>query len=100
MSEELKPCPFCGGKAKLIFRFGIDICCECTECEARTKIFFVRDTAPDVMDEFEENNSKKKKFSIRMDITMDKEMSYETAERTIMIALSQAGMVGHCGGIN
>lgn len=46
------------------------------------------------------NQAKKKKFSIRMDITMDKEMSYEVAERTIMNALRQAGMVGHCGGIN
>jgi hypothetical protein len=46
------------------------------------------------------DQAKKKKFSIRMDITMDKEMSYEVAERTIMNALRQAGMVGHCGGIN
>lgn len=60
----------------------------------------MKENVNDIMDEFEENNSKKKKFSIRMDITMDKEMSYETAERTIMNALSQAGMIGHCGGIN
>lgn len=60
----------------------------------------MKENVNDIMDEFEENNSKKKKFFIRMDITMDKEMSYETAERTIMIALSQAGMIGHCGGIN
>ena len=46
------------------------------------------------------DQAKKKKFSIRVDITMDKEMSYEVAERTIMNALRQAGMVGHCGGIN
>lgn len=60
----------------------------------------MKENGNDIMDEFEENNSKKKKFSIRMDITMDKEMSYETAERTIMNALRLAGMVGHCGGIN
>lgn len=62
----------------------------------------MKENGNDIMDEFafEENNSKKKKFSIRMDITMDKEMSYEAAERTIMNELSQAGMIGHCGGIN
>lgn len=62
----------------------------------------MKDNGNSIMDEFafEENNSKKKKFYIRMDITMDKEMSYEAAERTIMNALSQAGMTAHCGGIN
>ena len=62
----------------------------------------MKENGNDIMDEFafEENNSKKKKFSISMDITMDKEMSHETAEKIIMNALSQAGMVGHCGGIN
>ena len=39
----------------------------------------MKENENDIMDEFEENNSKKKKFSIRMDITMDKEMSYEAA---------------------
>ena len=58
----------------------------------------MKENANDIMDD--STNSKKKKFSIRMDITMDKEMSYEVAERTIMNALRQAGMVGHCGGIN
>lgn len=55
----------------------------------------MKENGNDIMDKFafEENNSKKKKFSIHMDITMDKEMSYEAAERIIMNALSQAGMV-------
>lgn len=53
-----------------------------------------------LIDEFEEDHYKSKRFSIRMDITMDKEMTFEDAERTIMFALRQAGMVGHCGGIN
>lgn len=52
------------------------------------------------MEEFEEDKDKTKKFTIRMDVTMDKEMTYEDAERTIMDALRQAGMIGHCGGIN
>lgn len=58
MSEELKKCPFCGGNAKLIFRFGIDIFCECTECEVSTKMIFIRDTVPDAMDEFEDAKAK------------------------------------------
>ena len=51
------------------------------------------------MKEFEKDKDKTKKFTIRMDVTMDKEMTYEDAERTIMNALRGAGMVGHCGGI-
>lgn len=57
----------------------------------------MKENENDIMDEFEENNSKKKKFSIRMDITMDKEMSYEAAERTIMNALRLAGMRNYIG---
>lgn len=38
MSEELKPCPFCGGKPKLEkFRWtGIEYSIICTECGCRT----------------------------------------------------------------
>lgn len=40
-SEELKPCPLCGGKATVRARWemnviGLKIWCECTECFART----------------------------------------------------------------
>jgi hypothetical protein len=34
-----------------------------------------------------------------MDITLDKEMSHEDAERTIFQALRSAGMTAHKGGI-
>ena len=34
MSEELKPCPFCGGEA--VLHVGDGVCAICTECEART----------------------------------------------------------------
>lgn len=39
MSEELKPCPFCGGKAiiKAVDKnYGFTIWCQCKECYART----------------------------------------------------------------
>lgn len=41
MNAELKPCPFCGGKATVRARggmnvIGLKIWCECTECFART----------------------------------------------------------------
>lgn len=47
-----------------------------------------------------EQTEKKKKFTIRMDVTMDREMPYEDAEKVIMGALRSAGMIGHCGGIS
>ena len=43
---------------------------------------------------------KKKKYTIRMDVTLSREMSYEEAEKVIMNALRNAGMIGHCGGIS
>ena len=46
MNEKLKPCPFCGGEAKLICggeekRIGFDYGCFvfCTECYIRTDIY-------------------------------------------------------------
>ena len=33
---ELKPCPFCGGKASLFVNDGVRVLC--TECQAQTKI--------------------------------------------------------------
>lgn len=35
MSEELKPCPFCGGKAVVHVNDGVRVMC--TECGAKTK---------------------------------------------------------------
>ena len=43
---------------------------------------------------------KKAKYTIRMDITMDREMSYEEAERLFFSALRSVGMKAHCGGIS
>lgn len=39
MSKELKPCPFCGGKAIIKAfnkKYGFAIWCQCKECCART----------------------------------------------------------------
>lgn len=43
---------------------------------------------------------KKSKYTIRMDITMDRDMSYEEAEKAIFNALRRAGMKAHKGGIS
>lgn len=42
MSEELKPCPFCGGEA-VIFKYYWQVRCE--ECMAETSIFETREEA-------------------------------------------------------
>ena len=52
----------------------------------------------DFFDEIEDVY-RKKTFTIRMDITMEKEMSYEEAHDAIFSALRSAGMKGHRGGI-
>lgn len=43
---------------------------------------------------------KKAKYTIHMDITMDRELSQEEAEKVIFSALRRVGMKVHCGGIN
>jgi hypothetical protein len=52
------------------------------------------------IDFFETDDYKKKNWSIHMDITMDRDMSQEYAERVIFSALRSAGMKGHKGGIS
>jgi hypothetical protein len=49
---------------------------------------------------FESTDYKKKNWTIRMDITMDRDMSQEDVERTIFSALRSAGMKAHKGGIS
>lgn len=50
--------------------------------------------------EYEEPEKyKKNKYTIRMDVTMDREMTYEEAEKVIFNALRSAGMKAHKGGI-
>lgn len=39
MNEEIKSCPFCGGKATIrgkMKSYGFTIWCQCDECDART----------------------------------------------------------------
>lgn len=47
-----------------------------------------------------EETYKKNKYTIRMEVTMDRDMSYEEAENVIFNALRSAGMKGHKGGIS
>ena len=49
---------------------------------------------------FAEDIPKSKHFAIRMDITMDRVMPFEEAEKVIFSALRSAGMRAHKGGID
>ena len=50
-------------------------------------------------EETEDREYKSKEYSIRMDVTLDREMAYESAERVIMDALKKAGIVAHHRGM-
>lgn len=60
----------------------------------------MRDYGLSYNDFCEPSNYKKDHYAIRMDITMDRKMSYEEAEMAILSALRSAGMKSHKGGIN
>lgn len=52
-------------------------------------------------EKMDENETyKKNKYTIHMDITMDRKMSYEEAEKVIFNALRSVGMKAHKGGIS
>lgn len=53
-----------------------------------------------MMVEVEKFEDKKKKYTIRMDIILERKMSHEEAENVIMGALRSAGVIGSCGGIS
>lgn len=53
----------------------------------------------DIFDAWEMKIPKKKQFTIRMDITLDKDMTFEEAEQKIMGALRNIGMKAHRGGV-
>jgi hypothetical protein len=58
------------------------------------------DEKQSLIDFFETDDYKKKNWSMHMDITMDRDMSQEHAEKVIFSALRSAGMKGHKGGIS
>lgn len=53
-----------------------------------------------LIDEFLEDIPKKKKYTLRMDITFNRKLTQEEAEKVIHNALHNAGVTGHCGGIH
>lgn len=61
---QLRPCPFCGGEAKVIVDFlmdGVKYCCTCTECEAKSTPYAFRDIGTmrdEVFDKMEEKKEK------------------------------------------
>jgi hypothetical protein len=48
----------------------------------------------------ETDTEKRDRYTIRMDITFEEELTYEEAEIRILRALNSAGVRGHCGGIS
>lgn len=60
----------------------------------------MRDYELSYSDFCEPSKYKKDHYTIRMDITMDRKMSYEEAEIVIFNALRNAGMKAHKGGIS
>lgn len=53
-----------------------------------------------LIDDFLEGIPKKKKYTIRMDITFNRKLTQEEAEKVIHNALHSAGVVGRMGGIS
>lgn len=60
----------------------------------------MRDYGLSYNDFCEPSKYEKDHYTIRMDITMDRKMSYEEAEKVIFNALRSAGMKAHKGGIS
>ena len=80
MTEELKPCPFCGGEAKCIEFYGLYhvICCNChiagKDCSTRESAVSAWNTRP-IEDELVEKigklKAKKKRLREALEVILD-----------------------------
>ena len=94
MTEELKPCPFCGGEAKCIEFYGLYhvICCNChiagKDCSTRESAVSAWNTRP-IEDELVEKigklKAKKKRLREALEVILDEAQKDEPCIMAIKV---------------
>ncbi|MHC1723062.1 MAG: hypothetical protein AB9836_07670 [Aminipila sp.] len=95
-----KTCHGKQGRHRKCFVCGIKEGAKIGEVPCKSYAGEVGKVAKEILEELIQAPSEKEKYTLRMEITFEKPVNKEEAERRIFTAFRQAGVIGRKGGVN